>query len=360
MLSVRKELPPLSKDQVLPLQNYTQNAGPHRLDHLWNAGQHQPAPSDQDPDTSPREPLLFFDIETTGLSRDRSMVYLIGCIVLDGGRRTLRQWMAENGEEERDILREFVSFAAPYSHVLHYNGKHFDIPFLEYRLLKHGLDSPFPGKYSTDLYQELRPCKALLQLEHLHQPDVEAFLDRNRTRLHCDGGECIPLYRKYRKCPSEALSVPLLGHNAEDLEGLTQLIPALSYPAFLRGRFHIEKCWAAEDTFHCICELDAPVPVPVTFAGSDAAISLKDHRADFSVPLSDQRLRFRHEDYRDYVYLPEEDAVIPKAMRSFVPPSQRIPATRENCYTWFPCSEDFLDDPEEVYRYLSRQLPLWV
>ena len=42
------------------------------------------------------ECLLFFDIETTGLSSKRDMVYLIGCTYLRNGTWYMKQWFADS------------------------------------------------------------------------------------------------------------------------------------------------------------------------------------------------------------------------------------------------------------------------
>ena len=52
--------------------------------------------------------ILFFDIETTGLSAHSSSVYLIGCLSVDNNSFVLHQFMAESFSEEQQIILEFL------------------------------------------------------------------------------------------------------------------------------------------------------------------------------------------------------------------------------------------------------------
>ena len=53
---------------------------------------------------------IFYDIETTGLSRYTASVYLIGAVHYEKNQWMLYQWMAENEEEEAAVLQEFSVF----------------------------------------------------------------------------------------------------------------------------------------------------------------------------------------------------------------------------------------------------------
>ena len=57
-----------------------------------------------------RDEFLFLDIETTGLSAEFSMIYLIGCCYYERGRLTKRQWFAECPDDEAAILEDFSAF----------------------------------------------------------------------------------------------------------------------------------------------------------------------------------------------------------------------------------------------------------
>lgn len=306
------------------------------------------------------EKVLFFDIETTGLSRERCHIYLIGCLFVKDDAMYLRQWMAEGAWEEEKILKGFLEFSKSFSLLIHYNGKKFDIPFTEHRLLKHGLFPAFSDMEALDIYQKLCPCKGLLGLSHMRQPDIEQFLFDNKKRMHCDGGACISLYKKYCHHPTREISMTLLGHNEEDLRGLAELTPALSYPALLNGEFKTEQVQREQEQVCCFCSLKHALPRPVSFVCEDSSLTAKDVHMKIELRLRNGQLRQRYPDYKQYFYLPSEDTAVHRALISCVDASLRIPASRETCYTWFPCNEDFVKSPKKAEEYLRKNLPLWL
>ena len=50
---------------------------------------------------------LFYDIETTGLSRNSTFLYLIGAVAYEENNWQMYQWMIENEEEEPELLKTF-------------------------------------------------------------------------------------------------------------------------------------------------------------------------------------------------------------------------------------------------------------
>ena len=79
------------------------------------------------------ERLLFFDIETTGLSAKRDLVYLIGCVWHDGNTWILTQYFAETRDAEEEVLDAFFALLRTKRILVHFNGDGFDIPFLTKR-----------------------------------------------------------------------------------------------------------------------------------------------------------------------------------------------------------------------------------
>ena len=71
---------------------------------------------------APLDKLLFIDIETTGFTAKNSSLYLIGTAFYDSDRWNIRQWFAENYDDEQAILNDFFCFASDYTHLIHFNG----------------------------------------------------------------------------------------------------------------------------------------------------------------------------------------------------------------------------------------------
>ena len=79
---------------------------------------------------APLDKILFLDIETTGFTAKSSSLYLIGTAYYEDGKWYVKQWFASNYDEEAQILSAFFSFAMKYTHIIHFNGNNFDLPYL--------------------------------------------------------------------------------------------------------------------------------------------------------------------------------------------------------------------------------------
>lgn len=144
----------------------------------------------------PKEQLLFFDIETTGFSGDTSQLYLIGCVYHDGFGWKLIQWFADTRQAESELLDAFFVFIKRFKTLIHFNGDHFDIPYLEKCCRRLGLSHSFEGMESMDIYKKIRPYRKLLGLESMKQKAIEQFLGISREDKYT-GGQLIEVYRDY-------------------------------------------------------------------------------------------------------------------------------------------------------------------
>ena len=74
--------------------------------------------------------LLFFDIETTGLSPKTSQVFLIGAVQYSDKLQAFEsiQFLAESTDpgEELQILKAFSQLAREKQFLIHFNGTSFD------------------------------------------------------------------------------------------------------------------------------------------------------------------------------------------------------------------------------------------
>ena len=299
---------------------------------------------------------LFYDIETTGLSRNSSFCYLIGAAVYEDDNWQMYQWFADGEEEEREILKAFSEFMEPFTCTIQYNGNQFDQPFLEARLKRYELPDPFAGKASLDLYQELKPLKGLLKLSGMKQPQLEKFL-KNGERRFCDGGECTRVYRKYVSSRDGNLCQIVLGHNQEDLIGLGKIFQMISYLCLWDGEYDIVR--TEFDGERLIFTLTPYSEFPVEFSNGteDFYITGGGKQIRLAVRTTAGKVRQYYENYRDYYYLPQEDTIVPKSLGAYMDKSLRTPAKRETCYTWFDCTGDFLNQPEKQKQYLQHTLP---
>lgn len=299
---------------------------------------------------------LFYDIETTGLSRNSTFLYLIGAVVFEENNWQLYQWMCENEQEEALLLETFSTFAQDYSCTIQYNGNHFDQPYLEARCRRHSLPLPFEGIPSLDLYQVLKPLKALLKLPKMRQPDLEGFLG-TREREYCDGRECIKLYRSFLKKKDAGAKETVLGHNEEDLIGLGRICTVLSYLSLYEGTYEVTE--ARYDGEKLLLSLSLEQKLPKCFSNGSDEFYITGEGTDvrLSIKTYNGRVRQYFENYKAYDYLPGEDMAVPKTLSAYLDKSLRVPATAANCYTYVACEDSLLENKEKVKAFLERTLP---
>ena len=86
-------------------------------------------------------PLMFFDLETTGLSGGAgTLVFLVGCAWFeDDGSFVTRQFLLTRYADERPLLEAVAVELARAGALVSFNGKSFDAPVLETRYLFHRL-----------------------------------------------------------------------------------------------------------------------------------------------------------------------------------------------------------------------------
>ncbi len=279
------------------------------------------------------ERLLFFDIETTGLSAKRDMIYLIGCVYRRDGIWHMKQWFADSAGAEAELLVHFFLFAARFSLLVHFNGSAFDLPFLEERASRH--HTPVPGRMpeSLDLYRELRPLKKLLGLPDCRQKTLENLLRTGREDPY-DGGQLIRFYRQYLRTGEAALCSALLLHTEEDVRGLPALLSLLSFRDFFHGSFlpGSEQQTGPEELLVTCRSVSEILPVPCRFRSGSFLVSCRESGLTLRIPLLEDTLKYFFGKPADYYYLPEEDRAIHKSVASFVDPSHRKKATAKTCY----------------------------
>lgn len=298
---------------------------------------------------------VFYDIETTGLSRSSTFSYLIGAIAYEEDTWTLHQWMAESEKEEEAVLRAFSTFIDGCSCAISYNGDHFDKPYLEERCKRYGLPSPFDGKESLDLYLHLKPLKNLLKLPAMKQPNLEEFLGIGE-RVYCEGKECIKLYKDFLKKRDVFAADAVIGHNLEDVLGLGKIFLMLGYLNLFEGNYDVKEM--QEEDEHLLITLTLPCALPETFSNGNELfyITGENDRVKLIIKAQDGRYRQYYKNYKDYDYLPAEDTAIPKALSACMDRKLRKSATKDTCYTWFRCTEAFLANPDAQKKYLEYTL----
>ncbi|MBQ6551221.1 MAG: ribonuclease H-like domain-containing protein, partial [Lachnospiraceae bacterium] len=137
--------------------------------------------------------LVFYDIETTGLSAYSSSLYLIGALTYEEGRARFYQWFAPSLSCELEILRAFFRFLRPGDLLVSFNGETFDRNYLTACANQYTEGCPLSGIPSVDLLRKIRKHKDVFGLPGLRQKAVERFLGIEREDMYT-GGELIAVY----------------------------------------------------------------------------------------------------------------------------------------------------------------------
>lgn len=333
------------------------------------------------------EQLLFFDIETTGLSADISSLYLIGCIYYKQNNWHLIQWFADEYQEEPLLLQAFFSFASYFSIILHYNGNSFDIPYIEKKCQQFQLDYNFSNFKSIDLYKKFLPFKKILKLPSIKQKKVEELFGLYRNDTYT-GKELIQVYGSYlherilsqKEILSHEKTLPqkndfkneieilekkkhsLLLHNKEDLTGLLYITSILSFEDLLNKKPEIIDCNHNDikQKLTLKATLYSPLPIEVHFKKDNWEFFGNKNTGIMTIPVLNNQFKLYYENYKDYFYLPTEDMAIYKSVATFVDKEFRQKATKDNCYTKINISESLLNDKEQLSACFQKLLKHYI
>ncbi|MDO5834567.1 MAG: ribonuclease H-like domain-containing protein [Lachnospiraceae bacterium] len=305
----------------------------------------QPVPTDIYTIGAP-EDVLFFDIETTGLSARSAGLYLIGMLTYTDKKWTLLQYFCEDVADEPAVLQAFFELLRTKKTLISYNGDGFDIPFLRHMLEQYGLPYSFDAVESFDLFKKFRPLKRLLNLPDLKLKSCERFLGIDREDRFT-GGELIEVYFEWQKTKAPALLDTLLLHNAEDIANLPNLLPLLRYRALPHSDFQLRAHERDECTIHLHYLSAHALPRPMDLRGDFWALHAEGSAVELYVQLFEGERKLFFADFEHYYYLPAEDQVIHQSLAEFVDRSARKKACARNCYQ--RVSGCFLPECSEVY-----------
>lgn len=170
----------------------------------------------------------FIDIETTGLDRNKQIIYLIGLLFYDKQSEywILNQYFSNQLGDERELLLAFMKDLSLFNNFISYNGDSFDIPFINYRLKFNAIDDFITSDNSYDLYRVIRANNDYLKLENLKLKTVEKSLGYFREDIY-SGFECIQFYYDYLKDNDQILKNRILKHNSDDLFYMLDVIRVL-------------------------------------------------------------------------------------------------------------------------------------
>jgi len=151
-----------------------------------------------------RDRACFFDIETTGLDEHRNKVTTVSARI-GGETRTLVQGRDLHADALADLFGDADLLVT-------FNGKRFDVPFLEANF-----DITLSDRPHLDL---MYPCRRVNLTGGLKTIEQEIGIDRDRPDI--SGKEAVDLWYQYERGDESALET-LVSYNREDVENLEPL-----------------------------------------------------------------------------------------------------------------------------------------
>ncbi|MBE5941469.1 MAG: rnase H family protein [Lachnospiraceae bacterium] len=281
------------------------------------------------------EDLLFFDIETTGFIAKHTTLYLIGVLWFKNNTIHIRQWFNDNGCDEKVILTSFLEFTHTFTHLIHFNGLGFDLPYLKQKADIHNLTFSLEECMTQiDIYKEIRSYKNLFALDNMKQVSIEDFLGIARDDEK-SGKELIRVYQQYIGKPDEQLEHLLLLHNHDDLLGMTKISHIMNYKWFIESPTIASYTCNQENNYLVIHfqVADGPyLPKRITATKCGIHLNAIEQKGILSVPICKDTLKHFFTDYKNYYYLPLEDIAIHKSVATYVDSHNKVKASKETCY----------------------------
>lgn len=282
-----------------------------------------------------KEKLLFFDIETTGFIAKNSTLYLIGVLWYENETLNLRQWFNDDGKSEATLLEAFISFCKDFTHLVHFNGIGFDLPYLRQKAdllsLSFDLDQTMS---QIDIYKEIRAYKKIFALDNLKQVSIERFLNLQREDTYT-GKELINIYQRYVAKPNLEAEHLLLLHNHDDLLGMTNVSRILHYKNLFEhasiDNIQIDRT-DEQLILHFSFDKEISLPRRITATQNGIYLNAIECKGTLFIPICNDTLKHYFDDYKNYYYLPLEDMAIHRSVATYVDTQHKIKATKNTCY----------------------------
>ena len=264
---------------------------------------------------------MILDIQTSTRFWRTSQILSADIITEDAGIARSTCFRAEKEADEYDILLELSALIRKAEHIYTFNGKSFDLPHLKKKYAAYRIQCPLDGPGQTDLLQVLREYDPFLNISTHRLTDYYALTSH----------EPFP--------DSEAWAA-------------YEILPLLALKSFTEGNFEVRELRVDDEGSDVSFVLNCNLPCRICARAEFFEIDGNPAGAKIAAKLDHGNLRMYHTDHSNYVYLPIEGYAVHKTLASFVASSRKIPADRENCYTYIPFSDKFTGDPEKVKKYL--------
>ena len=162
------------------------------------------------------EDSVYVDIETTGLSSAKSSIISITILLKEEQKQTIYQLFVPSEEDEKKAIEFFVNLIKDKKFIITYNGKSFDITFLNSKIDKHCIDFNLNSLISIDLYKDMKSIKGKINISNIKLKTVENYFGIIRND-ELSGKDIIKLYESYKIHNKKEHMDLILAHNYEDV-----------------------------------------------------------------------------------------------------------------------------------------------
>lgn len=167
--------------------------------------------------------LLFVDTETTGLSGGAGTVaFEVGVGWIGEQGMVIRQYVIRDYGEEAAMLREIAGLFHGRCAVVTFNGKSFDLPLLQSRMIMNRIREDLTDMPHFDL---LHACRRVykLRLGRCDLASLEAAVLGRKREDDLPGARVPQRYFDYLQTGEFSLLDDVLRHNLQDVQSLAEL-----------------------------------------------------------------------------------------------------------------------------------------
>jgi len=170
-----------------------------------------------------KEDFIFLDLETLGLSANP--IILIGAAQIAGHNIITHQYLVRSIKEEPAVLSGFLSHLNNESAFITYNGKTFDLPFLEGRLVYYRMKADLQKPHFDLLHFSRRAWKD--RLPNCKLTTLEKHILDIKRENDVPGALVPGFYQTYLETKNVGPLIPIIEHNRQDLITLANIFSKL-------------------------------------------------------------------------------------------------------------------------------------
>jgi uncharacterized protein YprB with RNaseH-like and TPR domain len=174
------------------------------------------------------EELLFVDIETKSLHIETSIIE-IGAGYFEGNKFTVKQFTALTDSSEYLLLEEFAKLLPGKKAFVTFNGRTFDIPFIDGRMAYYGgpgIPVEITSMHNFDLLHFSRRCYRR-EFDSYSLKAMEAQVLGKERDGDINGDEVHIYFEDFLATQNPEYIEPIVYHNREDIFALVQIMKRL-------------------------------------------------------------------------------------------------------------------------------------